>query len=219
MARKHITIRKDIFTLYKFSIFDHLFLFLRSFVLDCARIAEHVPQMANVLDIGCGYGILSNYLALSDSDSQVKGIDLDASRISKAIQSIGTRKNIGFEVGDFANVDLGAFDAVVAIDLMHYFAFHQQDRIIETIGNALSSGKVFIFRQPDTAPKWRYYWNYLHEFIMVGSAITKTNSRKLFFRSSRDTALILHKAGFDVSIYPNTSIFPYSDTLFVCKKR
>jgi 2-polyprenyl-3-methyl-5-hydroxy-6-metoxy-1,4-benzoquinol methylase len=219
VARKHIKIRNDIFSLYKSSIFDRLFFFLRSFVLDCTCIAEHIPLKAKVLDIGCGYGILSNYLALSDPDSYVKGIDIDASRIAKAVQTIGTRKNIDFEVGDFMNLDLGQFNVVVAIDLMHYFNYDQQDRIIDRIGNALSSSNLFIFRQPDTAPKWRYYWNYLHEFIMVGSTITKTNSQKLFFRSSRDTMFILNKAGFDVGIYPNKSILPYSDTLFVCKKR
>lgn len=219
MARKHIDIRQEVLSLYKFSVFDRIFLFLRSFVLDYTYIAGHIPPAAKVIDVGCGYGILPNYLALSDPESYVKGIDIDADRISKANQTTGTRKNIVFEIGDFMRSDLTQFNVVVAIDLMHYFDFDQQDRIIDRVGTALNSGGTFIFRQPDTAPKWRYYWNYLHEFIMVGSNITKTNSQKLYFRSSNITMLVLDKAGFDVSIYPNTSIFPYSDTLFICRKR
>ncbi len=219
MARKHIDIRQEIFSLYKFSVYEHLFLFLRSFVLDYTYIAEHIPPAAKVIDIGCGYGILPNYLALSDPGSYVKGIDIDAERILKADQTTGTRKNIHFEVGDFMKSDLDQFNVVVAIDLMHYFDFDQQDRIINRLGTVLNSGGIFIFRQPDTAPKWRYYWNYLHEFIMVSSNITKTNSQNLYFRSSNSTKLVLDRAGFDVSIYPNTSLLPYSDTLFICRKR
>jgi uncharacterized protein len=219
MLRKRIDIRQEVLSLYKFSAFDQIFLFLRSFVLDYAYIAEHIPLAAKVIDVGCGYGILSNYLALSDLESHVKGIDIDADRISKANQTTGTRKNIVFEVGDFMRSDLTQFNTVVAIDLMHYFDFDEQHRIINKVGTALTSGGIFILRQPDTAPKWRYCWTYMHEFIMVKSTITKTNNRKIYFSSSKSIISVLEENGFEVTIYPNKAMFPYSDTIFVCRKR
>ena len=218
MSRKSVSIKNEIVPLYSLSRFDLFFLHLRSFLLDYKDMAEKIPLGANILDVGCGHGILPNYLALSDPSSTVRGIDLDAARIEKAGKTIGDRRNISFAVGDLMKTDIAGVDVVLLIDLMHYFPYEEQNGIIKRVGDGLQAGGILIFRDPDTKPKWRFYWNYLHEIAMVNSNFTKTHLKSLFFRSSREFKSLLQSIGFHVKIYPNKSPLPYSDTLYVCKK-
>jgi len=217
--RRRVNFRKELYSLYKFSWLESVFLFLRSFVLDYIDITRHLPAKAKILDVGCGYGILANYLALSEPVSDVLGIDIDPLRIQKAQESIKGRTNIHFSCSNFMEIDLSGFNVILMIDVMHYFDFEFQDQVIKTIAQQLRPGAKFIFRTPDTKPLWRYYWNFAHESIMVGSSITKTTSSSIFFRASTALATILQSQGFELQIYPNRSIFPYSDTLFVCTKK
>ncbi|MGH9279418.1 MAG: class I SAM-dependent methyltransferase, partial [Acidimicrobiales bacterium] len=41
------------------------------------RVAARVPDRGRVLEVGCGYGLFSNHLALSSPDREVLGIDID----------------------------------------------------------------------------------------------------------------------------------------------
>lgn len=218
IARPHIDLQRDIYSKYRFSFIESFFLYLRSFVLDYADITNHIPLGSNIVDIGCGYGILANYLALTDPACKVRGLDIDPLRIQKARQSIGDRTNIAFDTMDFMVADFSRTTAVLLIDVMHYFNYTQQDEVIRTIASQLNAGAIFIFRTPDTKPRWRFYWNYMHEAIMIGSSITKTASASLFFRNSEGLLDVLKQNGFAVKIYPNKSIFPYSDTLYICTK-
>jgi 2-polyprenyl-3-methyl-5-hydroxy-6-metoxy-1,4-benzoquinol methylase len=217
--RPTVNLQKDIYSRYDFSWLESFFLFLRSFVLDYADLTKHIPVGSKIIDIGCGYGILANYLALSDPSSEVRGVDIDTARIKKAKESTLGRSNISFDAINFMTEDLSRYDRVLMIDVMHYFDYRLQDKVIKTIADQLRSQAVFIFRTPDTSPKWRYYWNFLHEFLMVKAAITKTDRASLFFRSSESLLHCLNEAGFDVTIFPNRSLFPYSDTLFICRKK
>lgn len=218
MMRHAVNISREIQPLYRLSLFDRIFLFLRSFLLDYRLIAAHIPLGSSILDIGCGYGIMPNYLAISDPASSVKGVDIDSGRIAKARETVGDRKNISFDVADISQADISSFNVVLMIDMLHYFPYEEQERIIETMGTRIRSGGRLIFRDPDTKPLWRFYWNRMHETIMVGGNFTKTNMGKLFFRSSDSFRALLEKAGFTVDVYPNTSLSPYSDTLYICRK-
>lgn len=79
---------------------------------------------ARLLDAGCGTGVLAAEAAARGAD--VVAIDLAPTLVQLARDRLSTRTLRGtlrFEVGDFTDARLGAFDYVVAMDsLIHYDA-------------------------------------------------------------------------------------------------
>jgi len=54
-----------------------LYVKVRTKFLNFDEYSDFLPQRGVIFDIGCGYGLLSNYLALRFPARKVIGIDLD----------------------------------------------------------------------------------------------------------------------------------------------
>src|SRR5437868_1335466 len=50
---------------------------LRLKICPFEEVARHVPARGRVLELGCGYGLLSNLLALEGPARQVEGFDIN----------------------------------------------------------------------------------------------------------------------------------------------
>lgn len=114
------------------------------------------PRPAKILDLGCGTGWTSIFLARHGYE--VVGRDIAEDMITAA-QSLKTTQTIGdnlqFEVGDFEDTEiLPIFDAVIFFDSLH----HAEDeaQAIRFAAQALKPGGVMITHEPgeghSTAP-------------------------------------------------------------------
>ena len=68
------------------------------------KIEALIPQEGLIIDIGCGYGLLSNLIALKSYKRNVIGIDSSETRIMTAQKTVNKRKNI-----EFIKQDITAF--------------------------------------------------------------------------------------------------------------
>jgi SAM-dependent methyltransferase len=100
---------------------------------------------ATVLDLGCGSGWLSIYLARDGF--QVTGIDLAKHAIELAQQWADQEnlKNASFQVADIADMDFAAasFDAVVANSIFEHLTYELADQTLRRLKNVLKPGGLF----------------------------------------------------------------------------
>jgi 2-polyprenyl-3-methyl-5-hydroxy-6-metoxy-1,4-benzoquinol methylase len=83
-------------------------------------LLEALPaRCAQVLDVGCGEGLLS--VELARVAQRVTGIDLDAPTLALAARDAAA-PNVEYVLGDFLThpFGLGSFDAVVSIATLHH---------------------------------------------------------------------------------------------------
>lgn len=100
------------------------------------------PQPGDaILDLGCGTGELSAYLAeLVGPEGKVIGIDPDGERIRAAIQSHGKIKNLSFVDGsasDISEIFPESFDIIFSNYVLHWIADKQ-----EALNNMFASLKL-----------------------------------------------------------------------------
>ncbi|MBI3814479.1 MAG: class I SAM-dependent methyltransferase [Nitrospinae bacterium] len=78
------------------SIIDRAYLNIRWRLCPFQKIEALIPQEGLIIDIGCGYGLLSNLIALKSHKRNVVGIDSSETRILTAQKTVKDRKNIKF---------------------------------------------------------------------------------------------------------------------------
>jgi methionine biosynthesis protein MetW len=78
---------------------------------DLAKIAEHVPQGARVLDVGCGDGALMAVLQ-AERGVDARGMEIDPGEVEKAV-SRGLSVIQGDADRDLADYPEGAFDVAI----------------------------------------------------------------------------------------------------------
>jgi 1-acyl-sn-glycerol-3-phosphate acyltransferase len=112
-----------------------------------SRIDEFVPHAGVVVDAGCGYGLLSNIIARKSLGRSVIGIDLDARKIRVAQATALAVPNVQFELGDLLDIQFPQADAVILVDVLHYWSKEKQRNLITKACNAVHPGGVLIFRE------------------------------------------------------------------------
>ncbi|MBS1993067.1 MAG: class I SAM-dependent methyltransferase [Cyanobacteria bacterium SZAS LIN-3] len=111
------------------------------------RIPEvlQTKNVKRVLDLGCGSGWLSVYLARQGFE--VVGIDVSAQAISLAeTWALQEDLKIAFSVGDIADLpyEAGSFDAIVANSIFEHFPLESARAMANRVHEILTDDGIFI---------------------------------------------------------------------------
>ncbi|KAL9972324.1 hypothetical protein ACROYT_G018609, partial [Oculina patagonica] len=115
------------------------------------------PQAGDaILDLGCGTGELSAYLAeLVGPEGKVVGVDPDKERILVAQQSHGEVKNLSFVEGsasNFPGIGLESYDIIFSNQVMQWISTDKQEAFKNMFKSLKDGGKVTILYTDHIAP-------------------------------------------------------------------
>jgi 2-polyprenyl-3-methyl-5-hydroxy-6-metoxy-1,4-benzoquinol methylase len=184
----------------------------RARLLNIQRYPELLPHNGLIIDIGCGYGVLANYLSLHLPKNQVLGIDLNYKRIDSANMSINNRKNITFRIEDASNSALPDCEGIVMTDFLHHVCPPDQQKILENAFLSLRKGGVLLISEadPGAKPFYRYWASYLSDRVLYPLS-------KSYFRKSSDWENTLSRLGFKVGVVRLRNPI-FAGILFTCRK-
>jgi 2-polyprenyl-3-methyl-5-hydroxy-6-metoxy-1,4-benzoquinol methylase len=157
-------------------------------------IAQFLPEAGDIVDLGCGFGVLANLLATRNPNWHVTGIDLDRHRIAVARTTINDRTNIDFRVGD-ARTDIQSTDAVIMTDFLHHLKVPDQNALLETVYQRLRPEGSLILLEVPTRPFWRCAMSWLSDWILYPF------QEKAHFRSPEEMTATLETIGFRVRVF------------------
>lgn len=101
------------------------------------------PKLSKILDIGCGTGVLLEYL---NESVEYHGCDMEESYIQHAQNKFGDRGNFYLErVGETIKPDwLDYFDAINAHGLLHHLTNEDSNALLEIAYKYLKPGGFFL---------------------------------------------------------------------------
>jgi SAM-dependent methyltransferase len=184
---------------------------LRLAICPFEAVAGHVPHDAGVLELGCGYGLLANLLALDSPSRPIVGVDKEPSRIAVAQRSARGRSRVRFEVGDVTRIALPSADCVAMNDLLHHIPHDRQIALLEQCYRALPSGGRLLIKDVDKSSLPKYVWNYAHDLI-------KNRWLPFYCLDTPILVAILEVVGFRVEVERLDAGYPYSHVLYRCFK-
>jgi 2-polyprenyl-6-hydroxyphenyl methylase / 3-demethylubiquinone-9 3-methyltransferase len=106
------------------------------------EIKKHFPHKCKILDIGCGAGILTNFLALDEHD--ITGIDISEKSLTIA-EKFDTTKKVKYLKANAYNIPLEnhTFDVICAMDVLEHI--ENPAKLIQEASRLLKHGGLFFF--------------------------------------------------------------------------
>lgn len=185
----------------------------RSRLLRLDHYLEFLPHRGLIIDMGCGYGVLANYLSLCLPHARIVGIDLNKKRIDAARKTIGIRSGIDFLVEDAVQSVLPRCTGIAMTDFLHHIAPTDQEVVLDRAFQSLETDGVLLISEvnTDARPFYRYWASYLSDRVLYPLS-------KSFFRSGSAWSDALLRLGFSVRIVdlPNPV---FGGIALVCRKQ
>lgn len=196
-----------------------LFLALRWRLTPYLKMIRHLPKEGRIANLGSGYGLFSIAAASQLPSCQVSGYDHDRNRVLAA-QDAGRRfRNLDFQIVDLRDRKPlpESTSAVTIIDALHYFPFHEQEKLLQEIYQELKPAGTLLIREVDRSAGPRSFANRVYERFVTAIGFTKTVSSACSFRSPNELAILLRSKGYSVT-WARCSHFLFADVLFVATK-
>jgi 2-polyprenyl-3-methyl-5-hydroxy-6-metoxy-1,4-benzoquinol methylase len=154
-----------------------------------------VPRQGFILDLGCGYGIASHWLAQFTNTRHILGVDYDEDKIRVAHRTAPHNDHVKFETRDILQWEYPPCDAVLLLDVLHYWTPEKQRFILQKAAHALRPGGCLVLRDAartdDSAHERVAYW----EKFATAIGHNKTEEG-LHFQTLEEMQAALQAAGF-----------------------
>jgi len=188
-----------------------LYTLLRWWLCPFEKMEKYLPEEGIILDLGCGYGLLANFLSLKSDKRRVIGIDNSKRRLEVAKSTIGNRLNIKFIQADIIQSDLPKCRGVVMTDFLHHLPERVLKDLLEKVFNSLEPRGALIIEEVSNNPFWKYISSIIVDKLLYPN-------QKINFKPAKEWEKILEQIGFRVKIIPAHQSLPLADVILVCAK-
>lgn len=173
-----------------------------------------LPPYGTITDLGCGEGLLSNYLALSSSKRKIIGYEIAKERLLRAKKGI---KNVSFYVGNIVDVQYQKSDAIVLFHVLHHLSSKDtQEKVLEKAKKALKKQGRLVIVEVHVKPTIKYFAAWIADHFLVPWVFEKRFFTRTYFRREQEWVNLLKKVGFKIKITEETSGRPFPNIIFEC---
>ena len=202
--------RRQLFRLYGGKGWTSIFCWLRYWHSNVPGIEAHIPAEGTIVDLGCGHGVLANYLALRSPRRRVVGFDLSAHRIAVA-QSIGL-PNAGFRCQDLFAAEPVLCQVIIVADVLHHLgSLEAGDELLARCCERLPPEGLLVVKEIVQRPLWKYLCTQPVDFIFYRG--------KVHFRTPEQFATLFDQLGLEARFVPLHAWRPLSHAMYLCRKR
>lgn len=165
-------------------------------------VAEAIPTSGSVLEIGCGHGLFSAYLALQAPERRVHGVDLDTDKIDKARvaaeRATALGASLSVDVAPSGAVPEGPWAAITIVDVLYLLDPEGQRRLLADCAAKVAPGGVLVVKEMGLEPRWKFRWNTFQETLAV-RVLDITEGREMSFLTPDELAAAMRDAGLTVT--------------------
>lgn len=178
-----------------------------------AALVEH--DGFDLLDVGCGLGLLGFHLRAQGFRGDYRGLDFDAVKIAAARAAAGDEAGIAFDESDAQG--LPAFCGHVAlIDVLHYLPAAAQPALLLEAATRVAPGAALIIRNVLRQPGWRFRVTVLEERLLHATGWMRSPARHFPTREEIETSL--RAGGLTVEVRPLWGNTPFNSFMIVARR-
>lgn len=208
----------DVLRFYvKQPLFVRWFVRLRHLLSPLEALEKLVPREGKILDLGCGHGLFTNYMALKAPSRSLLGVDPAPAKIQAARMTEAMVPNARYLLGTIDDIPAESrFDAITIIDVLYLLPEIEQEKILKVCHRLLADSGVLVLKTQDTRPRWRHWWTRCQESVMVGLGMTHGSG--IHFMPAEKSRQMLAETGFKAEQHALPSRIFFPNIVFICRK-
>jgi len=190
-----------------------------------------LPDRGELLDLGCGRGVLLALLAAARDQYlagawprhwpppplhlTLHGLDFQAGAICTARLALGSRAHL--EHVDIRHAEFAPCAAIVILDALLYLNESDQTRLLERAAAALNPDGVLLVREADAGAGFTFRMTQCAERLAAVS--TGRGWQSLHYRRTTEWLRLLESIGLSVSTAPMSAGTPFANVLLVARRQ
>ncbi len=175
-----------------------------------------LPNTGKIIDLGCGYGFMTQALAFAAPGRNMLGIDYDTEKIEIAQNCPVKPANLDFKPGDVMAYSENKAHAYLVSDVMHYLKNSEQNQLLQNLSKNMLPNGMILIRDGDASMQKRHRGSVLTEIFSTKSGFNKTRN-ELNFISSDFIREFAKSENLDLEIIDNTNLT--SNIIFILRNR
>lgn len=188
-----------------------------------AALELEVPLAGPVLEVGCGHGLFSAYLALAGRARHVVGTDIDGDKIAVARAAARRLRpgeaDLRFEVGDGAVPRIeGGWRSIVLADVLYLLGGAGRRAMLDDCVDALAPGGLLVVKEVDTRPRWKALLATVQE-LAATRVVRITEGSEVDFAEPRELAAHLEALGCPTMVKRLDHGYPHPHCLILATAR
>lgn len=182
-----------------------------------AAVADRIAGSASdVLDIGCGFGLLGFHLRECGFRGNYRGIDFDRAKIAQA-RRITREYGIDLVFNDGDANSLPEFSGhVILLDVLHYLDAAEQQLLLRDAAARVAPGALLIVRNVLRERSWRFRATVWEERFAY--AVRWMRSPPRHFPDRAEVEAPLRVAGLDIDVRPLWGSTPFNSYAIVARR-
>jgi len=181
-------------------------------------VAAQLPASGRILEVGCGHGLLSLFLAVSSSDRSITGIDVDEDKLAAAhAAAAGAGLDASFAAVASGALPEGPWAGIAIVDVLYLLSVDDQAALLRSCAAGLGPGGVLVVKEMALVPRWKARWNTLQETAAV-KILGITEGNELTFLPPAHLAAAMAEGGLTVRDRPIHRGYPHPHHLLVGHK-
>jgi cyclopropane fatty-acyl-phospholipid synthase-like methyltransferase len=205
-----------------FGILKGVYASIRMALCPLLDIEAALPANGTFVDVGCGAGLLLQWLALGQKSKkyQLVGTEIDSRRVDlgrRVCEKLGIASCVDLRVESFGKgSNRRDLDAVIFIDVLHHMNYDLQKSMITYAFESLADNGILLIKDVGTRPILKYYYNYIFDAVTYITHITHGKSG--YYRSQSGWEKLLREQGFYTSVIEIKHIDFAPHVMLLCKR-
>lgn len=162
----------------------------RPYICPFEEILQRIPIGSEVLDVGCGVGLMGVLASATGRARRVVGFDTSSRAIEVGRRATLDQGELELSARGPDDWPEGRFDVVLCLDVLHHVPPSRQRAFCQRLVESVRPGGKLIFKDMAPRPLWKAWANRLHDALIAREAI--------HYRSAAATERWFREDGLDV---------------------
>jgi 1-acyl-sn-glycerol-3-phosphate acyltransferase len=109
-------------------------------------VCQKLPERGRIIDLGCGYGIMGHWAAITGPGREIIGVDADDKKIETALETVRYQPGLQFIRTGILDFQAEPAGAVLLLDVLHYWSYAQQAELARKARSLVTGDGILFFR-------------------------------------------------------------------------